>query len=58
MRKKNDVQIPNGTTGLLRQWGHMRTNTGQPVHRTESTKNSGSPVKLSEYSFSNQQQYN
>ena len=36
----------------------MRTNIGLPVHRTESTKNSGSPVKLSEYSFSNQQQYN
>ena len=24
-------------------------NTGQPVHKTESTKNSGSPVKLREY---------
>ena len=37
---------------------HANINTGQPVHRTESTKNSESPVKLSEYLFSNQQQYN
>ena len=29
----------------------MRTNTGQPVHRTESTKNSGSLVKLSDTHF-------
>ena len=28
------------------------------MHRTESTENSGSQVKLSQYSFSNQQQYN